>query len=169
MNAHLTLSDKSEVLLRAWFFQKSQQWQEKTPKCNKLLPALITMPFSSQRRFLVDANLVSKEWFAQNCHLWCLAPNYGLKIHQGMNRSVSFWEVFIHVPSVCAVRHAYRPTDPFFSSTNLFPWLQNSLQRNEMQLYFILKWWKFFFYWVERLFSDIKICCSLYLWALPSW
>ena len=123
----------------------------------------------SQRRFLVDANLVSKEWFAQNCHLWCLAPNYGLKIHQGMNRSVSFWEVFIHVPSVCAVRHAYRPTDPFFSSTNLFPWLQNNLQRNEMQLYFILKWWKFFFYWVERLFSDIKICCSLYLWAWPSW
>lgn len=92
VNAHLILSDKSEVLLRAWFFQKSQQWQEKNPKYNKLLPALITMPFSSQRRFLVDAVLVSKEWFAQNCHLWYLAPNYGLKICQGMNRSVSFWE-----------------------------------------------------------------------------
>jgi len=33
----------------------------KNPKYNKLLPALITMPFSSQRRFLVDAILVSKE------------------------------------------------------------------------------------------------------------
>lgn len=41
-----------------------------------------------------------------------------------------------------------------------------------MKLHLILKWWKFlflYFFRVERFFSpDRKICCYLYLWALPA-
>lgn len=168
VNACLILSDKGEVLLRIWFFQKSQKsWKKYKTKVTNYCLHWLQYVFPPKEGSGC-CNPSSKEVICVELSFTLLASKLWANDISGHEwKSLFLWNA--HSCSIYDMKHAYYPTGSFSPLTSSLCFRITCKEMKWNCIFFL-----FFFFLLQNqkiFFStpDRKICCYLYLWALPSW